>query len=256
MKSENSLSNKPASVNPVVAVNSSRGIFLPSLGVPSDQRMNSPTKNTYPSAFNYQAKRLWEKSLPDTSLGSPAEDWDYAITTFLALCAKEGVFAFSNSFSQSQNDAIMTHLASKRRDLVKFFNRTEMLTKTRIRKVTSRAIVASEGLFIVVTAPVSLRDPSFGKWILQTPMPRFDVVREGSRWRKNISSDCDLYVYNEGANMSQRWFIEYQIQSRILPSIPGNRTPSKRDLEYFALNTIWNPILKSHRPDGMMHRLV
>lgn len=250
MKSENSSSNR------VVSGNSTKGIFLPTLGVPSDQRMNSPTKNTYPNAFNYQAKSLWEKSLPEKSLGSPSEDWDYAITTFLALCCKEGVFAFSNSFSQSQNDAIMVHLTSKRRDLVKFFNRTEMLTKTRIRRVTSRAIMASEGLFIVVTAPVSLRDPSFGKWILQAPLPRFDVVREGNRWRKNISSDCDLYVYNEGANMSQRWFIEYQIRSRILPSIPGNRTPSKRDLEFFALNTIWNPILKSHRPDGMTHRLV
>ncbi len=239
-------------------VNSSNNktIFLPSLGVPSDQRMNSPTKYTFPAAFNSQAKRLWETCLPETSLGTPAEDWNYAVQTFLDRCAVENIFPFTNAHEQSRNDAILLFLSEKRRDIVKFFNRTEMLKKTRIRKVTSRAIATSEGLFIVVTAPVSLRDPTFGKWILEAPMPRFNVVREGRRWVKNITSDCDLFVYNEGANMTQRWFLEYQIRSRVLPSLPGNRTPTKKEIESFALNVLWKPILKSHRPFGMMHRLV
>lgn len=240
----------------LVNSSSNKEIFLPSLGVPSDQRLTSPTKYTFPAVFNSQAKRLWEKSLPESTLGSPTLDWNFTIQTFLDLCAQENLFAFSNAHEQSRNDAIMMFLAQKRRDLVKFFNRTEMLTKTRIRRVKSRAIATSDGLYIVVTAPVSLRDPTFGKWILEAPLPRFDVVRQGQRWRKSISSDCELFVYNEGANMTQRWFIEYQIRSRVLPSIPGKRTPTKKDIESFALNILWKPILKSHRPLGMMHRLI
>lgn len=226
--------------------------FLSNLGIQDTDQARSPTVAAFPLAFNPGSKGIWETTIAELVVtDKPDEDWAHAIKNFVKNCVEADVYPFSN-MKQSANDQILSELTDARKKIVKFLNQSKMLKYVTLRVSRREVEMSTIGFTLRVLGQAYLKDPTFEKWLMQTPMPAFRIKHEG-RYLKHLSNSVTMVVYNEG---NQRWRVGYEIVVRHFPELPGKHIPSKAELERFVLDILWMPVLKSHRPDGFHHRLI
>ncbi|QRE00264.1 hypothetical protein [Burkholderia phage BCSR5] len=231
--------------------------FLSALGVPALLQARSPTIEAFPERFNPNNRRLWNVLVTDHKpTGTPGRDWGLVVRAYIDECTKRGLYPFQ-SIHQSTNDQTYHFLKDRRREVVRFINKSKLFNEIKIRDSKRKVSMTDRGFVLEVYAIVQLKDPSFKNWLMQKPYPNFDVVRkQDGRYMKPLGDGLSMFVYNDGANLTQRWHIGYIIECPFYPDIPGVPLASKGELERFVLDTIWMPILKMHRPDGVIHRLI
>ena len=231
--------------------------FLANLGVSAIEAARYPMGPSFPPVFNPNCKPLWDQTIQALIIEDdeePIEVWHRAIEEFVSLCVVKDLYPFSN-LKQSHNDLILQRLTDARKQVVKFMNRSNILDMATIRTTSRSVEVNSMGFVLKVYGQIKLKDPTFERWLLKTPYPGFRIKHQ-EQYRKPLGQDLTMVVYNEGASMSDRWHIGYEIVCRQFPDLPGKHMPSKSELEAFIMDVIWMPILKAHRPFKYHHRLI
>lgn len=230
--------------------------FLSNLGVSIEDQAANPTVDSFPHFFNVHNYQLWRQALKAiVEKNPPLENWGLVIRDYVELCTEKNIYPFSN-VHHSENDVIISELNQARRTLVKFFNLSKMFSLVSIRTTQRVVKMTSTGFVIEVEGLARLKDPSFASWLGQAPMPRFDLVRNNSRYVKTLDKRTRLFVYNDMVDAPDRWHVGYEIHINHFPDIPGNHMPSKAMLERFILEILYMPVLLSHRPAGIIHRLL
>jgi len=229
--------------------------FLASLGVSAIDQARSPAAAAFPISFNINGKPVWDQVIGRlVPTNDPDVDWGLAIKDFVNTCTDRDIYPFSN-LKQSANDQIVNHLKEARKAVVKFLNHSEFLKHVQIR-TTSRVVKMNNiGFSLDVFGQVYIKDPTFVRWLMQTPYPGFRIKHDG-KYIKHLSDNVTMVVYNEGANGTQRWHIGYEITCRQFPDLPGRHLPSRAELEKFTLDVLWMPVLRSNRPYGYHRRLL
>lgn len=230
--------------------------FLSSLGITDLDQARDPTVSTFPHAFNPSCQRIWNAVVSNMEFkpASAGHNWATAIRLFVEVCIAEDEFPFSN-LKQSSNDFILEALSNARKDVVKFLNRSKLLDLVNLRATRREVSMMNTGFVLKVFGNAWVKDPTFEKWLIQIPYPRFDLKEHG-QYRKQVSPSTTMIVYNEGASLNQRWHIGYEIVVHQFPDLPGNTLASKGDMEKFILDILWMPVLRSHRPFGYHKRLI
>jgi hypothetical protein len=232
--------------------------FLSNLGVLAQDQARNPCASSFPHAFNPACQHVWDAVVTGMLQGKDvAANWGHAITLFIEVCIAKDMYPFSN-LKQSANDSILTDLQDARLAVVKFMNLSKMLSFVNIKATSREVELTNTGFVLRVYGKAILKqpnDPTFEKWLLQMPYPRFDLKDHG-RYVKHLSHTVAMVVFNEGASMSQRWHVGYEIICNQFPDIPGKHTPTKEQIETFILDILWMPVLKSRRPIGWHHRLI
>lgn len=231
--------------------------FLSNLGVDALTQGRSPTAQTFPRAFNPNNASDWTMAVNNTVMGDdPTEDWGLVIKEYIRLCTIRGVYPFQNTH-ESTNDQIVDFMRERRRQFVRFINRTDFFRTITLRSTHRHVTATDHGFTLTVYAKTLNTDPSFIKWLVESPFPRFDLVRKNGRYSKHLIPGLELFVENDYAdNMTDRWIIGYDIHCPMYPDLPTNHTPSKAEIERFVLDVLWMPLLRSMRPIRTTHRLI
>ena len=231
--------------------------FLSNLGIDALDQARSPTVQTFPLAFNQNNHSDWNAAVQNTVMGEdPMDDWGRTIKEYVRLCTHRGVYPFQN-LHESKNDQIVDYLRERRREFVRFVNRTDFFSSITLRTTHRRVTATDSGFMLTVYAKTLNTDPSFIKWLQEIPFPRFDLVRKDGRYKKHLINGLEVFVQNDGAdNMTDRWIVGYDIHCPMYPDLPTNHTPSKAEIERFVLDVLWMPLLRSMRPLRTTHRLI
>lgn len=233
--------------------------FLSNLGIPPIQQARSPTPETFPQALNFNNKSVWATAVAETpSVNSALEDWARCLRRYIELCEEQNVFPFQ-TLSQSRNDQITDFLRSARQAIVKYINKSKIFDEVKIQTSHRVVQVTNTGFIITVYAKVTVTDPSFEQWLQTMPYPHFNSTRSiDGKWIKSIQSGVTMFVVNgeHGGHLNQRWHIGYEIECAMFPDVPTSGTPSKAELERFIEEILYMPILRTHRPAKLLHRLV
>lgn len=230
--------------------------FFNNLGITDIQQGRSPTAETFPLAFNPNNKSVWEQAVHELVPSEPALDWVTAIQRYVALCEAQGVYPFQ-SVQQSRNDRIVDYLRERRRAFVKFIDYTNFFDVVKLRTTDRKVVITNTGFVLTVTGTANITDPSFEKWLIEMPYPRFDLVKQDGRHWKTLQTGLRMFAYRDhGSNSPERWVIGYEITCPIFPDLPDIHIPSKQQLEKFVLDILWLPILRSTRPKKTTHRLI
>lgn len=233
--------------------------FLSNLGVTVFEQARSPTPDTFPPAFNPNAKLNWQEAVVDHEPGRTAmEDWGLAIKHYVELCETSGVFPFQSTHI-SRNDQIHYYLVAARQAINRFLDRSKLLQELTIRRTHHKATMTASGFVIEVYAWVHIKNKNFVEYLTRLPFPRFNIVREeDGRYIKKLSPGLEFYAYNagNGLRMDQRWHIGYTIHCNVFPDVPAVGAPSKAELETFVKDVLWLPVLRESRPVGLQYRLI
>lgn len=231
--------------------------FLSKLGVLPQFQARSPTADSFPPAFNTNNKRIWEAVVLDfVSTADASKDWAKVISLYVDACQERGTYPFSN-VKQSTNDQIFTFLSQKRAEVVKFINQIKLMDVVALRDSKRKVTMTTAGFTLEVWSQATPRDPTYSKWIFNSPLPRFDAVRKiDGKYTRGLGKGLTFWTYNDGAEMSGRWHIGYTIDCQFYPDIPARPLASQAELERFILDVIWSPIIKMNRPIGVLHRLL
>lgn len=223
------------------------------LGVPLRQQNELPTPGAFPTGFNQSTFKYWQQAVSSVSAKTPKIAWKQAISRFIRLCEQYSVFPFYDQ--QTNNDLIFTTLLRGRRQVVRFMDSTNLLEEMRPDKTVRSVTLTTTGFQLTVESQVRLinNDPTVVKTM---GLRQASKTTSGAIWRKGLDRDVEFYVRNAGARLNQRWFFGYTITVNVFPHIPGNHTPSTKEIEKFVMDVIYLPILRAFRPLKSNNRLV
>lgn len=231
--------------------------YLSNLGVPVLFQARTPTADGFPITFNPHTKAQWDAAVKELTPSKDAvQDWGLVIQYYIDLCSKHGQYPFSGPHTSS-NDQIVAVLKEARHAVVKFINKSELIKMVSFRDTHRKVSMTATGFILQVQGQARLKDETFPQWLVQAPMPRFDIIRDADgKYIKHLGYNTAFFAYNEGANMTARWHVGYEIVVDKFPDIPNHPTPSKAELERFILDILWMPVLKQARPFGLSHMLM
>lgn len=232
-------------------------IFLSNLGIDPFQQARPPTADVFPLAFNPNNKGLWVRALENTkAYPDIMEWWGHAIHKYVDLCAEHSVFPFQD-IHQAANDQITSYLLERRRVFVKFVDQTDFFHSMYLKSTHRKVVATDSGFSLAVYADAQIKDPTFVKWLLESPLPRFTHDLANRRYVKQLMNGLAIFAYNQyNEAMSERWEVGYEIDCPMFPEVPTNNLPSKKEIEEFVLEVLWMPLLRSMRPLKALRRLI
>ena len=233
--------------------------FLSNLGVPPLVQARNPTPETFPSALNLNNKSVWGTAVAETPpTASVPETWALCLKRYVELCEIQDLFPFQ-TLHQSRNDQISDFLKEARMMVVKYINRSGLFDEVKLTKSHRSVHVTHDGFNIVVYAKATITDPSFEQWLQQMPYPHFNSMRRpDGKWIKPLGNGVTMFVINgkHGGYSPTRWHIGYEIECKMFPDVPTTGTPSRSALEKFIMEVLFMPVLRTHRPLKVLHRLI
>jgi hypothetical protein len=229
--------------------------FLSNLGIGDLQQARPPTTKTFPSSLNPNNRSIWEEAVKYLPKVYPQEAWGHALRRYVDLCGQRGVYPFQ-SVAQTRNDDISDFLRTSRRELVKFIDRTDFFADIKLRSTQREVSMTNNGFVLTVSGHANITDPSFETWLTKVPFPKFDMIKHGGRYWKNIREGLRMFAYREnGSNSNERWVIGYEMSCNIYPDLPTQHLPSRDQLEKFVMDVLFMPHLRAIRPKKVLNRL-
>lgn len=232
--------------------------FLSNLGISAIDQARAPTVQTFPPTFNQNNQSLWATAVQELiPSNSASRDWGLTIKRYVSLCEAWGVYPFQN-VRQSRNDQISDYLRERRRAFIHFVNSSNFFGNIKLR-TTERSVRTTEsGFVLTIVGHAYIDDPSFEKWLIQMPYPRFDLVKHEGRHTKPLMEGLTMFAYAEhqATRSPTRWIIGYDIVCPMFPDLPDKHLPSRAEIEDFVLRILWMPVLRGMRPNQLLHRLI
>ena len=236
----------------------SRFTDLSIIGVPDRFQTNYPVPSAYPQRFSGEARHVWDKLVTDPQWKSLIKDtdvdlaWDQTIREFLSRCTDSGVLPFVNNTDMARNEFVREFLMRSRRHVVEYMNEIGMFKKIKIRHAYREYTRRENGLTVRCWAELyPLKDPDFESWLTKAPLPRFWKLTE-NMYVRIVRPHIKVWV--KFVNRS-RVVVGFEIQAAGSVTIPGSKSPSRRDVATYIDRTIMVPIIKSHRFKDLTTRL-
>jgi hypothetical protein len=227
-------------------------VNLSALGVPLKDQQSPPTIETMPIRFSQDTLPIWREAISTVSATQADRAWARAVENYVNICSQRSTYPFGSH--DSQNDRIYSILIAARRTVVRWMEKNNLhkqmktrQTKRLVRMTSTGFILRCEGLCDYINEPLP---------ILENLGLRRTSVDYAAIWQLDIDNGLTFFVANKGANLSGRWSYGYEIAVDVFPSVPGKPLASTKELEEFVLKTLYLPILRAYRPQGMHHRLV
>lgn len=230
------------------------------IGVPLSQQRDWPTIAGFPRKFNRLALPMWADVLEDaefvrqaTALGNKDATWNLAIQEFLQRCEDVGVMPFPGNTDISQNQYVQSYVKRSRLELVNFVERVGMFKRLHVRSVYRQYTRDEEGITFHCWAelfPV-LNFPDFRQWLVTSPWPRF-IKTVDNKYVKVIRPNVNMWVrYLNDSRIT----VGYSIKVIGTVNIPGNKTPTRKEVDEYLDRTVWLPIIRAHRFRDVKNRL-
>jgi hypothetical protein len=243
----------------VIAAPATKLTDLSIIGVPEDYFTKFPGVYGYPKKFAKEAFEVWKELVTSKefrtkcrSLGTIDLAWHVAIQDFLSLCEDRGVFPFINNTDTARNEFVTDFMRRGRIEIVRFLDEIKMFEKVRVKKAYREYRRKDTGLVIKSWAELfPVEDPNFQTWINTFPSPRF-LKTVNNRWYKILRPN--LIVWIRIINKS-RVTIGFDIEVAGTITVPGNKTPTRKEVDSFIDNSIFLPIIRSHRFNNVKTRL-
>lgn len=229
------------------------------IGVPEAAQGRWPTLTGYPRKFNPEAQVVWKKMLESDVFkeglkhwGSKDLAWHNAIQMFLRACEDAGIFPFPNNTDTTRNEFIQDFVRRGRLALVNFCDKSGIFQHVKVRKAFREYVRKDTGLVIKCWAELlPVKDPSFEKWLLTSPTPRF-LHGTDNRYVKTVQPNVNMWVrYLSEARVT----IGFSIEIPGTINIPGKKTPKRKEVDAFLDRTMWLPIVRAHRFADVRNRL-
>lgn len=236
----------------------SRFTDLSIIGVPDRFQSGYPIPSAYPRRFANEARHVWDKLVTDPQWKSLIKDteldlaWDQTIREFLSRCTEKGVLPFVNNTDMARNEFVREFLTRSRRHVVDYMNEIGMFKKIRIRKAYREYTRRENGLTYRSWAELyPLKDNEFESWLTKAPLPRFWKMTD-KMYVRIVRPHIRVWVKFVNRN---RVIVGFEIHAAGSITIPGSKSPSKRDVATFIDRTIVLPIIKAHRFKDLTTRL-
>ena len=228
-------------------------MYLTSLGISPLQQGKPPTAASFPTAFNPETRNEWclaVENLKSENVVKSHTLWQRCILDYIDLCMESGKYVF---YTSSVNDDILDLLGKARITAVHYLNKFNILNHVAIKTIDHTCQLTDQGFVLDVDANVTVKDPTFAEYLIKHCLFKIHLYDDHSR-ECHLENNVSFYYVNRGT--SQRLHFGYRITIPKYPRIPSNDTPKKQELEAFILNVLWLPVLKSHRPYKLAHRLL
>ncbi len=229
------------------------------IGVAEEFSSKLPSVYGYPKKFAKEAFEIWRQLVTSNefrtkcrSFGNINLAWHTAIQDFLSLCEDNGVFPFVNNTDTARNEFVTDFVRRSRIELVRFLNEIKIFEKIRVKKAFREYKRKERGLVIKSWAELyPVEDPTFETWINTFPSPRF-LKTVNSKWYKILRPNLVVWIRIINKN---RVTIGFDIEVAGSITVPGNKTPSRKEVDNFIDNNIFLPIIRSHRFNNVKTRL-
>lgn len=229
------------------------------IGVPADLQDQWPQVVAYPAKFSDEAFPVWHDMLADEhfkqriqSLPNKDIAWHSVILEFLARCEAKDIPAVIGGAPTVNNAHVHTQMRYGRLWLVHYCNEIGLFNKIKVQYPHREYIRTPKGFIVYSWARCfPVKDPTLPDWLTSLPMPRF-IKHNRQRMVATIRPGVRLWI--DCINLS-RVVIGQEIDIQGTIDIPGNPTPTRQDVDTFIEQTMWVPLARSVRFDGVENRL-
>lgn len=233
------------------------------IGVPPEYQVQWPQVVAYPSKFSDQGFQVWQDLLSDErfthrlmALSSKDAAWHTAIQAFLSECDVLNIEPIQGGTPTAPTAYFRSEVRRGRIFLVDYANKIGLFTKMQIQFATRemREYIRTDNGFTIYTYArmFPTKDPTLSTWLTSLPMPRF-IKHQRTRMVATIRPNVRMWINCE--NLS-RVYVGQQIDvPNSTIDIPGNRTPTRAEVDAFIDYQIWMPLVRSIRYDNVANRL-
>ena len=225
-----------------------------------------PSPETFPSKFNHAALGIWLELMKSKTyarmkplFSSRDENWTWCIRTYLRMCTAAGVFPFSSPTEQSRNDAVINYLTTARRRAILYGDSINLFERVRVLKSVRDYVLTPTDTAIVTHALLyPIQDPTFGAWLTtHAPGPMFRYGPKAQHYRRLIINNLDsrLYLDFNLVNMYRPVLSMTVTCGSPIAYEKNKQPPTPEDLRRFTEQTIWMPLVRSHRFKNIGNRL-
>lgn len=229
------------------------------IGVPPEFHNQWPQVAAYPSKFSDEGFHVWQNMLADKSFmnamlstGSRDGAWHFAIHEFLRRCELAVLKPFSDSTSTSGTAFVRDQARRGRIYLVDYCNEIGLFTKIKPQFVHREYMRADKKIIIYSWARMfPTNDPTFPNWLTSLPMPRF-IKHQRNRMVCQVRPGVRIWI--DCLNI-KRIVMGQEIDIPGTIDIPGNKTPTREQVDAFIDQQIWMPIVRAVRFDSVYNRI-
>ena len=236
------------------------------MGVPPAYWSKFPLPDAYPTKFSDEGRIVWNEMLLSDEYATRIRNqtldgaWHNAITLFLDLCDEEGVAPFLNSTDTTRNEFVLSALRTNRIRLVKFMNDFGMFTEQELMvRKSYREYVRTDVGFIVSSWADMFPYPNMNRVVFEDWLTSTEI-HGNDRFQRYVDNHYvhqivpTLQVWVKCVNML-RIQVGFTIEVKGTVNIPGNKTPTRKEVDAFLDQRFWFPLLRQHRMDGVVTRL-
>ena len=221
------------------------------IGVPHQYHNKIPSIGGFPKNFNPDARHVWLAILASEGYkekvnGMPAgERWTLIIQLFIKWCNDQAISPFDNHLDRTDNSRILSFLELQRRKLVKYIDEIGILKVVTI-KSPYRVYMRRDTGFVIQSYCDFSNFGGFDQLQKFLTHPKVGFTKVGLAWQKVLDSTTRIHVKTVNSNRAIVWY-EIRVGSPVY--FPGSerKTPTIRQVDNFIDNTIWLPIVRSHR---------
>lgn len=218
------------------------------LGLTEEQYAKGPRVGLPPRTLHPSAAKLWDEAVKAVKVSRPQIAWNQALEIFLGLCDEHKLYPLRQS--TSVNDKLLHVMTLARRKVVDFIEEKGYLSFMKVLKVNRSAHVSAVRTLIIIDAECRIDDPKNLDKLLHGM-----GGRKAHGWSRELTKGLEFRIWNDAANMNQRWHIEYRLTLPYAPVLPGKYFPSQTELEKAVLSMYLN-ILRAIRPIGSTRSLL
>lgn len=243
----------------IVDVSQNRGLTdLSIIGVPGRYQNQRPVPDSYPVKFNPESRHVWELMLQSEEYRKKVSGktidltWHIAVVMFLGLCADVGAFPFSQGNTGSKNEYVRDVMRRGRILVKQFYDRTGIFKTEAVRLGYRRYERTENGFRVMSWANLyPLKNMKLEEELQRPHFPRF-IRGVENRYTRFIRPGVTAWVVLKN---TYRPVIGFTIEIQGNVSIPGRHSPTRREVDDFIDDTMWLPIIRAHRLDGVTTRL-
>lgn len=231
------------------------------IGVRKAAQNEWPSVAGFPRKFNRQAIPIWTEMLLSEDFkrkasAEPTRDevWHLAIQEFLRLCAESGVYPFPGNTDTTQNEYVQDFVRRARLAIVHFVEKVDFFNGLTVRKVFRQYARTENGLILHCWAELfPLRNyPSFRTWLVTSPLPRFIKTVNNKYVKVILPNHVNMWVRYLN---DQRVTVGFSIRVTGTVNVPGNKAPTRQEVDDFLDRTVWLPIARANRFRAVKNRL-
>lgn len=233
------------------------------IGVPAEYQVMWPQVVAYPAKFSDQGFQVWQDLLSDEqfvhrlqSMQSKDIAWHAAIQAFLVECERLFIEPIQGGTPTAPTAYFRNEVRRGRIFLVDYANKIGLFTKMQVQFATRdmREYIRTKDGFIIYSYArmFPVKDGTLEQWLVSLPMPRFikhqrtrmiATIRPGVRFWVNCQNLSRVYVGQE-----------IDVPNSTI-DIPGNRTPTRAEVDAYLDYQVWMPLVRSIKYDNIPNRL-